>query len=68
MLTKEEEKVSIKKEQVEEIIVELNIEREKANKKNDEVTREKKKIEIEKEAIEICKIAQMHPRASLRTL
>lgn len=35
ILTKEEEKVSIKKEEVEKIIVELNGERAKANAKNE---------------------------------
>ena len=48
----EEEKVKIKKVEVEKIILELNGERAKANKKNDEVSIEKKKIEIDKEIIE----------------
>ncbi len=48
----EEEKVTIKKGQVEEIIIKLNKERAKANKKNNEVSMEKAKIEIEKQKIE----------------
>ena len=52
VLKKEEEKVMIKKEEVEKIIVKLNKERSKANKKNKEVTIEKQKIEVEKQIIE----------------
>lgn len=48
----EEEKIWVKKDQVEEIIVELNKERTKSNIKQEEVTKEKDKIELEWQAIE----------------
>jgi dynein heavy chain len=51
-LKEEEEKVRVKKEIVEKIISELNVEREKASAKNEEVSTEKRKIEIEKAKIE----------------
>ena len=48
----EEEKVNKKKLEVEEIIIELNRERAKANSKNEEVSKEKQKIEVDKRKIE----------------
>lgn len=48
----EEEKVSKKKDEVEVIIGELNKERTKANKKSDEISEDKAKIEAEKKIIE----------------
>lgn len=51
-MKKEEEKVTIKKGEVEVIIIKLNKERAKANKKNDEVSKEKSIIEVDKAKIE----------------